>query len=106
MHPRILGRGVVIVAVLLFAPSTLPSAQNSGITRLIAVSVLKAENANDEAMRGAAEQKDLVKRQKTERDRARESAVLKQLEANARRTTEALQSIKTVNDYLKAHPCK
>src|SRR5258708_24050929 len=96
------------ISVLMVAPSNSGSSQsgNNGIDRLSAVAMLKAGSANDEALRGAEKQRDLVKQQKTERDKARETAVLRQLEANATRTAEVLQSVKAIDKHFRANPCK
>ena len=108
---RQIARCIVLLAaisVLMVAASNSGSSQsgNNGIDRLVAVAMLKAEGANDEALRGAEKQRDLVKQQKTERDKARETAVLRQLEANASRTAEVLASVKAIDKHFRANPCK
>jgi len=110
MEPGIARRIILLasVGVLLVVPSDLRSSGvgDYGINRLILVCELNAANANDEALQGFKRQRDLVKQQQTERDRARETAVLRQLEANASRTAEVLKSVKAIQQYLQKNPCK
>ena len=113
---------LTILMVLLVVPNSESKNQSSGIERLIAVTQLKAQAASDEAMRGAEKQRKLVKEgellhtaggvveatQKTgrltAREIAREKAVLQQLEANARRAAEVLESVKRLAAELDRQP--
>lgn len=102
---------VVFTAVSLlmaFGPLNSGSSEsgNTGINQLIAVAIKKAQSANEEALKGADKQRDLVKKQRSVRDRARETAVLRQLEANASRTAEVLESLKAIDANLRMNPCK
>lgn len=56
-----------IAAVLGMASGT--ASATDGITRLIAVTQMKAANANDDALKGAEQQRELVKQQQQLRDR-------------------------------------
>jgi hypothetical protein len=94
------------VGLLFVTPSDLRPSQSNGITRLITVTMVKAADANDQALRAAETQRALVKRQKTARDQARETAVLRKLEANASRTAEVLENVKAIQKYFQANPCK
>ena len=111
--------GLMIMMVLLLAPiSESKSQYDDGIKRLIAVTQMQAQTASDEALEGAEKQRSLVKQHEllrspasesskriagpvssesgrlTPRELAREKAVLQQLEANARRAAEVLESVK------------
>jgi hypothetical protein len=80
-----------------------------GIRYLVSVTHIKAQAANDQALKGAEEQRRLVAEQqmlRTPRERAREKAVLQQLEANARRNAEILESVKLLATELKKVDCK
>src|SRR5260370_35738939 len=92
------------ISVLMVAPSKSGSSQsgNNGIDRLIAVAMLKAERANDEALRGAEKRRDLVKQRKTERDKARETAVLRKIQANGTRTGGELSELKAIDKRFRA----
>jgi hypothetical protein len=68
-----------------------------GITQLIAVTQMKAANANDEALLATERQRRLVQREK---------AFLQELEANAKRTAEVLESVIRLKEYLAANPCE
>lgn len=118
--------GLMIMMVLLLAPISGSKGQSSGIERLIAVTQLKAQTASDEALEGAENQRKLVKQQEllrssaesskriagptsesgrlTVRELAREKAVLQQLEANARRAAEVLESVKRLATELDRQP--
>lgn len=108
MQLRIAGSIVLLASIgLLFvAPSDLRPSQKHGIDRLIMVTQMKAADANDQAIRAAETQRGLVKQQKNARDEARETAVLRRLEANAGRTAEVLANVKAIQAYLQANPCK
>lgn len=77
-----------------------------GISYLVSVTQLKAQNANDEALQGASKQRRLVKQMENNREKAREQTVLLQLEANARRNGEILASVKLLATELKKLDCK
>ena len=120
--------GLMIMMVLLLGPISGSKGQSSGIERLIAVTQLKAQTASDEALEGAENQRKLVKQQEllrspasespkriagpvtsesgrlTARELAREKAVLKQLEANARRSAEVLESVKRLVAEAERQP--
>lgn len=105
--------GVTILAVLLLCPfSETKGQKNDGISRLIAVTQMKAQTASDDAVRGAEDQRTLVKKYETlrapgngtaeaslqpgrltAREAAREKGVLQQLDANARRAKEVVESM-------------
>ena len=87
-------------------PGVSPFAGLDGISYLVHVTQMKAQNANDEALRGAEKQRELVKQMKATRESAREKAVLLQLEANARRNAEILGSVKLLATELKKLDCK
>ena len=113
------------LAILVLVPSTLSSESKSlandigapvstfaglkGIDYLVHVTQMKAQHANDEALQGAEKQRNLVKQQTpqtTTRERAREKTVLQQLDANARRNAEILESVKLLATELKKLDCK
>ncbi len=122
--------GLVIMMALLLVSMSESKGQSSGIERLIAVTQLKAQTANDQALEGAEDQRKLVKQQEllrsrsetgalaaddnkqqppgrlTARELAREKAMLKQLEANARRSAEVLESVKRLTAELARQPCR
>ena len=88
-----------------------------GLGHLIAVARLKASTASDGASNGAEDQRKLVKEQQllrtagaaeadrlSPRELAREKAVLQQLEANARRAAEVLESVKRLAAELERQP--
>ncbi len=77
-----------------------------GIKYLVAVTQMKAQAANDQALQGAEKQRHLVAKQQTLRERAREKTVLQQLDANARRNAEILESVKLLATELKKLDCK
>lgn len=106
---------LTILMVLLVVPNSESKNQSSGIERLIAVTQMKAQTASDEAMRGAEKQRSLVADQErlrantgrlTSREVAREKAVLQQLEANARRAAEVLESVKRLAAEVDRQPAK
>jgi len=126
--------GFTIAMVLLLAPISGSKGQSSGIERLIAVTQLKAQTANDEALQGADKQRKLVREQELLRSTAREStkriagpntsdnqqrpqpgrlsscdiarekAMLQLLEANAKRSAEVLESVKRLATELDRQP--
>ena len=115
--------GIMIMMALLLTSMTESKAQSSGIERLIAVTQMKAQSASDEALRGAQDQRKLVKEQEllrtrqgrfeeqqpqpgrlTARELAREKAVLQQLEANAKSSAEVLESVKRLAAELERQP--
>jgi hypothetical protein len=57
-------RVLALVTLALAPVSTVAHAGTDGINRLIAVTQLKADNANGDAMDGADKQRELVKKQK------------------------------------------
>lgn len=108
MNQMTIRRAAFIAAVLLFMPATFSSARpdNQGIARLIYVMAQKANNANEEALQGAAKQRALVRQQKDARQRARETEVLRQLEENAGRWADVVDRLKAAEKYLRDNPCK
>ncbi len=85
------------------------SVGSDAIKLLASVSQMKAQAANDEAMQGAEKQRQLVAKQQklwTPQERAREKAVLQQLEANAKRNAEVMESVKLLATELKKLDCK
>lgn len=60
--------GLACLTIALGMTSGAASAAD-GITRLIAVTQMKAANANDDALKGADQQRELVKQQQQLRDR-------------------------------------
>jgi hypothetical protein len=121
--------GIMILMVLLLVSMSESKGQSSGIERLIYVTQMKAQTANDEAFHGAEDQRKLVKQQEllrspsesgglaagdnqqrpqpgrwTARELAREKAVLQQLEANAKRSAEVLESVKRLAAELERQP--
>jgi len=123
--------GLVIMMVLLLVPiSASKTPPEDGIKRLIAVTQMKAQSASDEALEGAENQRKLVKQQEllrsaasesskriagpvtsesgrlTGREIAREKALLQQLEANARRAAEVLESVKKLAAEVDRQPAK
>jgi hypothetical protein len=116
---------VTILVVLLLCPfiSEMRGQKNDGISRLIAITQLKAQTASDEAVGGAEDQRTLVKKHQTlrasgsgtaeasqqpyrltAREVARERDVLQQLEANARRATEVVESVKRLAAEVDRKP--
>ena len=94
--------------------------QLDGIKNLVAVTQLKAQTASDEASRAAGLVKSLIGKANgnaandgnqspqtgrlTPRELAREKAVLQQLEANARRAAEVLESVKRLAAEVDRQP--
>ena len=119
--------GLMIVLLLVPISESKSQAQD-GISRLIAVTQMQAQTASDEASRSAEKQRGLMKQQEllrssasdsskriagpvtsesgrlTSRELAREKAVLQQLEANARRAAEVLESVKKLAAELDRQP--
>lgn len=60
--------GLACLTIALGVTSGAASAVDDGITRLIAVTQMKANNANDDALKGAEQQRGLVKQQQQLRD--------------------------------------
>jgi len=115
--PAVTAPVILVLALSILSGESKSSANNivpgvstfaglDGISYLVAVTQLKAQNANDEALQGATKQRELVKQMQTARERAREKAVLLQLEANARRNAEILASVKLLATELKRLDCK
>ena len=91
-----------------------------GLGHLIAVARLKAQTASDEASRSAGLVKSLIGKANgngandgnqspqtgrlTSREVAREKALLQQLEANARRSAEVLESVKRLAAEVDRQP--
>ena len=115
--------GLMMMMALLLVSMSESKGQSSGIERLIAVTQMKAQAASDQALEGAEDQRKLVKQQEllrsrqarfdeqqpqsgrlTARELAREKAVLQQLEANARRRAEVLESVKRLAAELDRQP--
>ncbi|HEY5883313.1 MAG TPA: hypothetical protein VIT88_01425 [Pyrinomonadaceae bacterium] len=101
--------GLLLATAFMLTGVTLgnsPEPQIDGISRLILVAQEKARNANDEAIAGAERQRELLKRQKDLRNRAREQAFLRELEENSKRTSAVLISVNQLAEELKRRPCK
>ena len=126
--------GLMIMMFLLLAPISGSKGQSSGIERLIAITHLKAQTASDEAFQGADKQRSLVKKEEllrspgrestkriagpdtsdnrqlpgrlTSREIVREKAMLQLLEANARKSAEILESLRTLAAELNKFDCK
>jgi hypothetical protein len=78
-----------------------PQANIDGINYLIAVTQMKADQANEDAKRGADKQRDLVKAQKNVRERERALEMLRELEAIAASTNDVVEHVKAVGKFFQ-----
>ena len=77
----------------------------AGIDALIAVTQMKASNANDDALHAAKEQQALVKSANTEEEKKQRLETQKQFERDAQRFAEISADLKKIAAELKKHPC-
>jgi len=98
---RVVTQLCLILAVLLFIPwTTRSSSSDQQLRKLLSVATQKAEAANNEAATAVAKQRELVKKQKNEQDRLRESERLRVLEEMEQQAGSTLTSINAINRYL------